>query len=380
MIGPIEEHPSGAVVYQVTDDDFPKSDIYCELPYCSVDSRRFVYMRTDASRETNPTDYIVVDFGTWEAQVVGQGLGDWEIQTPGEWIGGPAMSRDGVLFYRRSADTCQELVRLDLSSLTTKVVFELPPDYRPRGNATVSPDERYICYGVTLSWSPQLFGIEAIDLEKGSREVIVEDPYICNPHTQFDPTHGRRVMVQHNRGCRFTPEAVREAMTGPEGATEFLVDIPSGRIARLMVGTPHTPPISGHEAWVSGSDEMLFTVRAEGAYSIERGNLIGIRPDGSRRTVASGYNYNHVGTSPCGQYFWADDYRDASTLTIGSVASGRTAVVCDARTSMGRLQASHAHPWCSPDMKWVVFNSDRTGRTEIYAARIPGHLPATVLE
>jgi hypothetical protein len=367
----VDTHVSGSVVYQVTDEDLPKSNIFCELPYCSSDSRRFVYMRRNPSIELNATEYVTVEFGTWETRVIGRGLGDWEFQSQDGWVGGPAMSVNGTLFYRRQKPGRQELVRVDLATLESTVVFELPEDFKPRGNATVSADERFICYGVTMSWDPQMFGIELLDLHTGAREILVEDPHICNPHTQFDPTHGRRIMVQHNRGCRFTADGVLEALVGPEGATLFVVDVPSGRIKRLDVGLPHTNPITGHEAWIANSDEILLSVCSEPPYEAGDGNLIGLRLNGERRVVSAGYYFNHVGTSPCGRYFWADDFQGTSVLLIGCTESGKTAEVCEARTSMRYPQATHAHPWCSPDMRWMVFNSDRTGRTQIYAVRIP---------
>lgn len=184
----VEELDTGVVVTQVTDDDVAKENIYCELPWCDRDSRGFVYREQRSDGGPNPSSYAYCRFGSWETDRIGSGLGSCGI------------TFDGIFFYRRMAENEQEFVRVDLTTGEEKVIYAFPADFAPKGNVTVSPDERYYAYGVVLSYDPQMFGIELIDLESGSREIINTDPDICNPHTQFEPTHGKWVMVQHNRG------------------------------------------------------------------------------------------------------------------------------------------------------------------------------------
>jgi hypothetical protein len=116
------------------------------------------------------------------------------------------------------------------------------------------------------------------------------------------------------------------------------------------------------------------SVRAEGDYTPEKGNLVAVKAGAPARIVSKGYRVNHVGTSPCGRYFFVDDWQGASKLVIGSIKTGKNAVVCEAHTSMGKEQDTHGHPYASPDLKWLVFNSDRTGRPEIHVASVPGEL------
>jgi len=356
----VSEEQNGAVVHQVTDDAYRKSNIYCELPYCSADSSRFVFQRQNPDGSPNRTEYVACEFGSWEAQVIGRGLG------------GPGMTHRGLFFYRRVVPgSCQELVRLDLGTLESRVVYEFPESLETRGLGTISPDENYYAYGVTISYAPKMFGIELVDLARGTREVINTDPDICNPHTQFEPTHGKQVMVQHNRGCEFAEDGTRLKLVGEEGATEYLLSIPDGQVTRLQVGPPYTPPITGHEAWIAGTESILMSVRAEGDYSPENGNLVRVQAGGAAATVSSGYRFNHVGTSPCGGYFFCDDWHGASKLVIGSIETGTNAVVCEAHTSRGRSQDTHGHPYLSPDLKWLVFNSDRPGEPQIHVASVP---------
>ena len=181
-------------------------------------------------------------------------------------------------------------------------------------------------------------------------------------------------MVQHNRGCEFLPDGTQVKLVGEEGATEFLLSIPDGKVTRLQVGPPHTPGITGHEAWIAGKNEILMSVRAEGDYAPEKGNLVKVGADGAPQIVSGGYRFNHVGTSPCGQYFFCDDWQGASKLVIGSIETGKNTVVCEAHTSMGKSQNTHGHPYLSPDLKWLVFNSDRSGLPQIHVASVPPEL------
>jgi hypothetical protein len=364
----LSERPNGVNLYQVTTDKLDKSNIYCELPYCDAHSRRFVYQQQHPDTVLNRTEYVACEFGTWKTEVIGRGLG------------GPGMTHKGIFFYHRIvAGKCQELVRYDLNSGSKSVLFELPENHTSRGLGTMSPDERYYAYGVTLGYSPQLFGIELIDLHKGTREVIHTDPDICNPHTQFEPTHGRCVMVQHNRGCEFQADGTRIKLVGEAGATEYLVSVPEGEVTRLQVGPPHTPGITGHEAWIAGRNEILMSVRPVDRYIPEKGNLIRIGPGKPpERVGAPGYRFNHVGTSPCGNYYFCDDWRGACKLVVGNIHTGKTAEVCEAHTSMGQAQNTHAHPYLSPDLKWLVFNSDRTVRPQIHVASVPEALIASL--
>ena len=256
----IGEQDTGSVVYQATEELLLKSNIYCEIPYCSADSRTFVYERTNPASEPNPIEYVICEFGTWETQVGGCGLG------------GPAITHEGLLYFRRMAgEVAQELVRLNLSTGASEVIHDFPEGLKPVGLGTMSLGERYFAYGVAISYSPKMFGIELLDLNAGTTEIINTDPDICNPHTQFEPSEGKHVMVQHNRGCEFLPDGTRVKLVGEEGATEYLLDIPDGKLTRLQVGKPYTTPITGHESWIGDTKEILLSVGTDGDFGSREG-------------------------------------------------------------------------------------------------------------
>ena len=59
---------------------------------------------------------------------------------------------------------------------------------------------------------------------------------------------------------------------------------------------------------------------------------------------------------------------------VGSVRTGRTAVVCESQTKPASSQATPPHPYLTPDLNWVIRNSNREGPAQVYAARLPDNM------
>lgn len=364
MIGPIEEHPNGVIVYQVTDEAADKCNIYCEYPWCPPDASRFVYVREAGDGDPNGAEFVACDFGNWEKRVIGRGTG------------GCSMANNGKFYYTRTAaDGRSELVRVDLDSLVSTLI-PLPAGMPVGASPCVGLGERYIAYSQVISYRPQCFGVGLADLQTGACEIIHTDPYICNQHLQFEPGEGKLLMVQHNRGCRFTPDGKMELLVGPEGCTLFLLEIPNGAVHRLQVGPPYTASLSGHETWLGNTGEVLASLNLPEDYDLGKGPVIGVRPGQPARTCCAPLQVNHIGIEPSGRTFCGDAY-DPDLIVLGSPWTDRMEPVCPARASYRRGRQrparydSHPHAYLAPDRRWVVFNSDRDGVQQIYCARIP---------
>jgi hypothetical protein len=63
---------------------------------------------------------------------------------------------------------------------------------------------------------------------------------------------------------------------------------------------------------------------------------------------------------------------------IGSMRTGRNVVVCNAHTDFSKGQMHHPHPYVTPDLKWIIFNSGQTGTPQVFAARVPEEMVAAV--
>jgi len=359
----LERQSTGSEIWQVTTEEFRQSNIYCELPYCSGDSRHFVYERHNPERlDKNKTELMIVEIGTWKQYQLDAAYG----------ITGSAISDDGVFYYLKRTDgETLDLMRADLPNGTPEKIYHIEGERSLNSLGTVSADRRYYACGKRLGNDYQMFGILLVDLQKGTKMVIDRDPFILNPHPQFEPGRGRELMIQHNRGGKYTPEGKRIRLVGPEGATLYLLSVPDGKRTELQVGKPYTTPITGHEVWIGRSREILLTVLADGDYAPHKGNLLAVRAGAPARVVARNYKFNHVGVSRCGRFFCCDDWQGTAKLVIGSIQSGKTAVVCESKTSMGRAQNTHPHAYLTPDLKWVIFNSDRSGFPHVHAASVP---------
>ncbi|MHC4226334.1 MAG: hypothetical protein ACYSW0_02785, partial [Planctomycetota bacterium] len=357
---------------QVTTEQFRQSNIYCELPYCSGDSRYFVYERYNPKLSgENKTELMVVEISTWKQHRLDMA---WRLT-------GSAITNNGTFYYlKRSGAETLSLMRADLSDGTPEEVYQITGESSFVSLGTVSTDGRYYVCGKRLSDDYQMFGIMLLDLQEGTETIIDRDPFIFNPHPQFERGMGSDLMIQHNRGGKYTPEGKRIRLVGPEGATLYLLSAPNGGRTELRVGMPHTTAVTGHETWIGKTKEILLTVMAEGDYTPDKGNLLAVRAGSPARIVAKGYKFNHLGVSRCGRFFCCDDWQGAAKIVIGSIQTGKTAVVCESKASRGSPQNTHPHAYLTPDLKWVIFNSDRGGFPHVHAASVPKGMIEGLLE
>ncbi|MEW6356000.1 MAG: hypothetical protein AB1696_06735 [Planctomycetota bacterium] len=359
----VETQATGSEIWQVTTEEHDHSNIYCEVPYCSKDSRYFVYFRRrrDASGG-RISEFVVVEMGTWKKHVL----------DTADSMSGCAMTPDGVLYYVKDGEgDTLDLMRADLCEGKPAKVYELKGGRWTWSLGTVTSDHRYYLRGKRMDDQYKMYGILLVDLQKGEEKIIDQDPDTFNAHPQFEPSTGDRVMIQHNRGGKLDEKGKMIQSTGPEGATLYLLTIPDGKRIELQVGTPHTTACTGHQAWIGNTREMLLTVSAKGNYDPEKGNLLAVSEGKPARVACKGYRFCHVGVSRCGRLFSCDDGQGPVKLVIGSTKTGKSAVVCESRTQMNRSQNTHAHPYLTPDLKWVIFNSNRSGFPHIYAASVP---------
>jgi len=308
-------------------------------------------------------EFMAVELGSWNQARLDVSVG----------ISGCAVSPDGMFYYLKQRQDVYELWRADIAEGQPEKLLEFPR-MRLTSLGTVSSDHRYFAVGAVTDPEWKSFDILLIDLKTGGYRTIDRDPFILNPHPQFEPAEGRQLLIQHNRGGRYSLDGKLERLVGPEGATVYLLSVPEGERTLLKVGLPFTTACTGHEAWAGTSKEIVLTVAASGEFSPEKGNLLGVRADQEARVVARGYSFNHVGVSRCGRLFSADDWRGSFKVVIGSVRSGKCLEVCESKTQPSRDQSTHPHPYLTPDLNWVIFNSNRSGIPHVYAARIPKEL------
>jgi hypothetical protein len=244
---------------------------------------------------------MVVELGTWKQERLDTGVS----------ISGTAMSHDGRFYFLKQAKNgATDLVRADLATGEREVVHRLK-DLKIRSLGTVPNHGRYYAGGTKTEPGWKMFDVGLIDLQSGEERILDRDPFILNPHPQFEPGEGRMLMIQHNRGGTYSQDGKLERLVGPEGATLYTLSVTKGKRTELLVGKPYTTPCTGHEAWIGTSQEMILSVAASGDFAPEKGNLLGI-PTGPGRIASSLAGTASIIVVPAG----ADDI---SGRTIGNL-------------------------------------------------------------
>ena len=286
-------------------------------------------------------------------------------------------------FYTRHSSGNRELVRLCLSTLETETVLKRPadhPGYREFG--AMSPDSRFY---VNLVQRGETWEVMVADLQTGRESAVASAPDLFNPHPRFDRVQGEWLLIQHNRGQRWSGEGEIEVLDDRLGATVFLVRRDGTGRRDLPISRPFiASSISGHEAWIKGQMAFLVSLRfTDEPYhdGARTGNLVMCRIGEDRPRVAThapDKYFGHVSTSACGRYWVCDmwgreagAWRKTPDIVVGSLASGNHAVLCSVGGNWPKYEAGHAHPYMTADAQRVIFGSTRTGTAQVYAAAIP---------
>ncbi len=364
-----ETHPeSGSHVVQLTSAPALHSNIYCENPYMDPASRYVFYQKAEES--LGPWQLWRADLATRQTRLVAEDT---------EEILGCAVSFDQRFFFcdRRPAAGELEILRFDTTTLEEKVFrFEGAPDEFMSLGA-IAPDGRFFYTSARLGTpADHRFGIFRFDLQALRFDVIHErGDDLCNAHVQVEPSQGKDLLIQHNRGALYDDEGTMLKLVDEPWATLYLIDTDGGNFRQLPVGKPWTQPCQGHQTWIGATGEVLVSVVWDSVEQARRdGCLLKVRPgDEAATVVGRGYPYVHPNASRDGRFWVSDTWRDVG-IVVGSIRTGRCRVLCESGESLGSPQYTHAHPYFSPDRRWVIFNSDRIGVPHLYAATVPDGL------
>jgi hypothetical protein len=348
---------SGAAIAQLTSGAVISHAIYGEQLFCSADGTRVGFLRCfSTDHRDGPMEIWVADLNNDSVTRMGPAAFNL-VAGNGE--------QDALYYIRRSERGELAIVRLTFKTLEQTEVFTFgkcpPPE--ARGLLAISPDGRYCM--VIRRLGERLHGIERIDLTRGEWSLIHQKDDIFNAHLQFSPAGGD-LMVQHNRGGLLDEVRNIVRSVGPEGATLYVIDQDGKNERALPVGLPHTTPVTGHECWIGRTGSVLLTTRGGTIYSAAPGAA-------KAELVAQGRGFTHISASPDGRFFVVDDM-STGRLFLGCLATRRVLPLCDSQASGGSPQYTHTHPYITPGNRRVIFNSDRTGITQVYAATVPADL------
>jgi hypothetical protein len=376
---------SGARIVQLTSSSMTSNNIYGEQPYTSPDGKRIIIARSQDFCFDEAGSLLVHQLDNLKITMVERQAHGARGVFNNAWSG---------LCYYWNAN--RELVQISLMTLEKKVVYKEEDPKAPLIGGSVSPDQRYVLGMTTRLTGPgsPVFQLVKLDLQNKSREVIYEDPEICNPHLQFNPIHGKQILVQNNRGTRLKADGSLDPYNPGMGGTLFVIDADGKNKRYLPVGPPITAGITGHECFVADTGKVLFSVSWDHIdFQTMRqdkrhpgGNLFVATPGDEKPTLfeAPEHFFNHVCASRDGKYFVADSYVGGGvfdkqnkirtpSLIIGNLQTGKyRTIVQDGLASSGGNQCRHTHPYLTADNKHVIFNGDPNYSTpQVFAARIP---------
>jgi hypothetical protein len=361
-----EVSESGARLRCITAAPAISHNIYHEQPRSSADGNRLAVFRTMEGGHQVPGDLLVYDIKNYRLAYLSHDASRWE-----RGICSIATSSwSGQLFAMHLDGGQRRIVRYDLNTLESEELFGWD-EKLGLGFQSISPDG---CWGIASGRIEQrTFGIFRVDLKSGHSELIHENPHIVNPHLQYRLHSGSRIMVQENRGSLMDADGNVVRPYDERGVGLYSIASAGGDRRDFPVGPPHTAATTGHECWIGDSDRALVTLTAPYDDGVRCGNVLEVSHEWEKPRVVfdSPHIWNHVAASRCGRFLIADGCHDPATpILIGHIESGRTRVLCDARTG-GGAQYTHAHPYLTADNRWVVFNSKRTGLPQVYLARVP---------
>lgn len=381
----MDDPVSGARIIQLTSAAAISNNIYGEQPYCSADGKRIIIARCQDFCFDTEGSLLVHELDTLRIGMLVRKVHGVRGVFNNAW--------SGLLYYWTPGRT---LMCVCLDTLETREVYTEEDPTAPLPGSSVSPDQRFVLGMTTRVTGPgsPVFQIFHLDLVRKVREVIFEHPEIANPHLQYNPIHGRQILVQNNRGLRLNPDGTLDRYRHTnQGTGLFVIDSNGSNMTPVPAGPPFTATCTGHECFVADTGMVFFSVGCDRPDSYHQrhdsrypcGNLFTARPGDDKPVCfeAPEHFCNHVSVSKCGCYFVADSHQGPGlfvngvlqpvSLIVGNIKTGKHRVLVQNSLAIGGgNQCTHTHQYLTTDNRYVVFNATPgNGPAQVFAAKLP---------
>ena len=343
---PLETDPdSGSETYQLIDDERPTDDIYGEQPYSPPAGNRIAVEHFSTDKLSGGLSILDLTDGSQHAVLASQPRF-------------PAFHAWGdYLYYQEIAGDKLLLKRCHYQKLVKEDVAELPTAQGKFSYGTVSPNHRYYAASVHPKDGASL--VFLMDLKTSRNRILAQLPEYHFKHEQFSRDGRNRVLIQANK----LPD-VKEVRLGA-------LEVDQEGIRWFPADRPHTPRPTGHEAWVGRSQRILFSTGSD-KHSLGNVWTAGLEDASPALVTKTSLRFGHVSVSRCGRYWIGDAVVENDIpIHVGSLKSGRHRRLVFSRTRIDGKQWSHTHPYLTADNRWLIFNSTRSGRAQVYGARVP---------
>ncbi len=342
---PVEiDSESGAQVYLVCADTRPTDNIYGEQPYGNMTGRWIAVRHFPDGHRQGGISIIDLKDGLRRDVLVG----DPRFPAFHAW--------SEYLYYQETIGGKLILRRCRYDTLETEDIAALPSEMGIFSYGTVSPDHHY--YAVSIKeHKDEPAKVYLLCLETSEWRLLLDKPGYHAKHEQFSRDGENNVLIQLNH-----QPCVEQVLLGSLSVGGYERIFPADR--------PWTPRPTGHEAWIGTTDRIFFSTRSDPEST---GNVWSAKIGDTRATLLcqGEQRFEHVSVSQCGRYWIGDTEEEGIPIYIGRFGSGTSRRCVFSRTIHDGKQWSHTHPYLTANNEWLIFNSSRNGRAQVYAAKLP---------
>jgi len=395
--------PKGIRVYQVSEDEKGAGLVYPDQPCFLRGGRRFIFNSSEGPKicgldDGCATRKLFDDTKHRHASISFDGRYAYFAEHSDE-------GKKGVTLYRKDLESfrTEELYHADGKLPGTDLKAS---QFAP---STVSSDNRRVATTIFLGDGTQRdapYGIVALDLEKGTACIAAEDRDFGNSHLQYcrssDADASHDLLIQMNHGAHSDEQGRYVVGLGPpeeKGVDIHVVrddgtnwrDLPFGRDGKescighqlwrglgRSAATVTLQNLDTTYGWGDGSRQEVvagWPVKADKG----KGHLGRLNPGSKRVVLSRGFRkgrFCHLAVATSGLRFVFDTFpifdgkRAGMQVYIGSAKDEKSPLafryILNSRVTFNAANGYHAHPILSPDGSVLFFNSNLSGKRQVY--------------
>jgi len=407
-----DQSPRDLRIVRITSDNtFGHSHIYMEAPVFTPDGRRFIYQRIELDPARGVADRRWREY--WLCDIE-DNFALRQLTTDPYAIG-PVVSPDGQFMYyfinsfEPEDQKPIQLRRVDLQTYADEEVMTID---KPMPGTSALPSRLYVLSTIRADGKavaagafvgdgkgPGTWCVFSCDFDRSSAQVVIEGTSHYNPHMQYarttDPTRMHDLLIQRNNGVKTHPD--KRAADFVSGCTLDVIRDDGTNFRKVPCGGG-IETVHGHQEWRGDGSTILVGVDHRPADRPHSRPMIEATPlpadpsdptppielpgaESARNEITRNYErpaFGHSAIDITGRLFVGDDRlsdgpAEDTRIFIGLLDGERDAALkltylLHPRTSYVADQATHPHPFLSPDGRRVFFNSDYHGAQHIYMA------------
>ncbi len=325
---------TGARIMQLTSYPVLSHTLYFHCPYFTPDSKTIVFMTYNRTGRFATPD-------AWRVDIDGSNI---RPVTNLENLAGFALSPDGATLYFQQGAS---LLAAPVDGGEAREIGTLPDvDIPATLLGGVTADGAYYISNALMTNGEIALVRYATDGSEA--KVLLSTSTVA--HMQVDPSGSGRILL---------------GAPGPDSAWGLqIVDLDGTNMRPLRI-----PQSTGHYAWFGHTGRVVSTVNDPFGSIVTMGEN-----DDEPDLVVKGGHFWHASGSDDGKWIVSDTNWPDLGLILVSAETGVWAPLCRPEASSGHPQWTHPHPEFSPDGRYVVYNSDKTGIGQVYAVEVPDEI------